>query len=163
MRDRDMYPEFTIRLLCEDGNSVIGSLNRQDQGKEHWIDDNYVGAILCGDVVAFGRWFQESDDWRFLFDENESSKLQLSASQVVYALDGYWGERAEIVLDSGISWSKVKFTAKKEWDHEHCAICWAAISESENASHFLGAGHPVCEECFKRYVQPKSLDFVPGA
>lgn len=163
MRDRSMYPEFTIKSLSENGSSVSGDLNRLNQGKEQWINDKYVGAMLCGGVVAFGRWHQEPGVWTFRFDESESHKLQLSESQVVYVLDGYWGERAEIVLDATIHWNEAKFTAKKEWDHEHCAICWAKISESENTAYYLGADRPVCSECYQNYIQPKSLGFVPNA
>ena len=78
MRDRSMYPEFTIKSLSENGSSVSGDLNRLNQGKEQWINDKYVGAMLCGGVVAFGRWHQEPGVWTFRFDESESHKLQLS-------------------------------------------------------------------------------------
>ena len=158
-----MFPKFTIIKVESNSKAVIGKLDRIFQGKEKWIDDNYIGALLNGSVIAFGRWFKEKSFWRFQFNADDSNKLSLNTGATVYAIDGYWGERIEIVYSTQIDWKKEIFKSKKNWDHEHCAICWAKISEFENTEYYLGGGsYPVCKKCYKNYVLLKVISFVPS-
>jgi len=158
-----MFPEFKIVSIDALNKSVIGSLNRTEQGSEHWIDENWIGSLLQGTTIAFGRWFKEDSLWRFAFDEKDWGKLSLSPRVVVYALDGYWGERVELVYDKGISWQKAHFVIADGVDHVHCDICWATISEDENREYYKGGqNYAVCKECYTESVGPKRLNFVPA-
>ena len=158
-----MFPRYNILKFENDGQSVVGNLNRTNQGKEKWIDNNYVGSLLKRYDIAFGRWFKEDDLWRFRFDENESKKLSLAVGELVYAIDGYWGERIELVYDKNLSWIDSSFKAEENWDHDHCSICWAPISEHVNTNYFLSSGkNPVCAECYENHVKTRDVSFVPS-
>jgi len=157
-----MFPKYKIVKFENYGQSVVGELNRTNQGKEKWIANNYVGSLLKEHNFAFGRWFKEDDLWRFRFDENESEKLSLATGELIYAIDGYWGERIELVYDKNLAWLSSIFNEEKSWDHDHCAICWATISEHQNSNYFLSSGkHPVCAVCCENHVKAKDISFVP--
>lgn len=156
-----MFPKYKIVKIEDNGQSVVGNLNRTNQGKEKWIDKNYVGSLLKGHDIAFGRWFKEDDLWRFRFDENESEKLSLVIGELVYAVDGYWGERIELVYNKNLSWANSIFKAEGNWDHDHCLICWGSISEQENTNYFIGnKKHSVCAECYENHVKATDISFV---
>ena len=50
---------------------------------------------------------------------------------------------------------------KGGWDHEHCAIQWETIDEDQPEAYFSEPDTWVCEECFNRFVRPRSLRFIP--
>jgi len=76
-------------------------------------------------------------------------------------LDGYWGDRAALVLDSCLAWVPDEWTQAD--DHDHCAICWAHIYVTENRDHFASStGKRVCAACYD-YVRSRSLDFITAA
>jgi len=160
------YPVFTISKIKEEGGILyaIGLLDRTEQGKEKWINDGWVGSLKSGSKVAFGRWSKENELWKFKFDEEEKKKIEIIPGELVFAIDGYWGERVEITLDESIEWKKSEFYSEGQWDHEHCAICWASISEYENTNYYLGnERHPICTECYHNYVKIRNISFVPIA
>jgi len=162
----NIYPEYTIKFVDENESSltVLGLLNRTFQGKEQWIKDGWVGTLKKGNKIAFGRWSKSDELWCFKFDDEERDKIIVTPGEVVFAIEGYWGERVEIVVDEDIIWKQCEFHAEKEWDHDHCAICWASISEHENTIYFLGNDrHPVCSECYNKHVKTKDISFVPNA
>jgi hypothetical protein len=48
------------------------------------------------------------------------------------------------------------------WNHEHCDICTQKIGVSGQAIGYRSdAGEWVCEACYRNYVEPKSLGFIP--
>lgn len=88
-------------------------------------------------------------------------------------LDGYWGDKAELVLDSSRKWVQRTFVPNAPdgtkahiqggWDHEHCYLCQTKISDTGNADRGGYADQEdvwVCCDCFEQYVKPKRLDFV---
>ena len=160
------YPVFTITKIDENPNSLsaFGLIDRKEQGKEKWVDDGWVGVLFTGNKVAFGRWHRQDNLWQFKFDSEEIGKIEIQEGKKVSILEGYWGERVEIALDERIEWKEVVFHTEGNWDHDHCAICWAAISEVENTRYFLGnSRHPVCPECYKKHVSVRDISFVPNA
>ncbi|MCP3929739.1 MAG: hypothetical protein GY705_11630 [Bacteroidetes bacterium] len=158
------YPVFQIIEVSTKNDTTIlsGTLDRIKQGKENWIGDCFIGSLMKGKIIAFGRWFKkENDVWEFHFDKEEKGKLHLEANESIYAIDGYWGERAEITLDETIEWKKCLFFTEGNWDHEHCAICWSTISENENQEYFIGNNkHPICIECYRNHIQPRDISYI---
>jgi len=86
-------------------------------------------------------------------------------------LDGYWGERAELVYDAARVWVRAEFRPRDSvrqgkvisggWDHEHCRICWEKISESTQPFGYHDQDEDwVCESCYEKYVTTKSIDFI---
>lgn len=50
------------------------------------------------------------------------------------------------------------------WNHQHCAICWSKISQSEQMHGYRSEEDIwVCEACYNRYIKPGSLDFIANA
>ena len=43
------------------------------------------------------------------------------------------------------------------WDHEHCELCWAKISQLPGSSPegYTDGNHWICLDCFNQYVQPR--------
>lgn len=104
-------------------------------------------------------------------------------------LDGYWGQRAEVVIDEGRTWAARRFVPidaleyfvdghrmitpvrddapasgrliEAAWDHEHCKVCDATISVASNAdAWFSSRGDWVCDRCYRAFVIRRSLDFI---
>ena len=47
------------------------------------------------------------------------------------------------------------------WDHEHCDICWAKVSESNQRGAYVDdRDHWLCEMCHSMYVQRGDVGFV---
>lgn len=160
-----MYPSFEITNI-ETANgtiSLLGSIDRTTQGKETWVADGAIGALLQDRKVAFGRWHKDSEWGRFQFDEGEKDKLKLNVGGHLAVLDGYWGERAELVYNVSITWMPITFKPNEKSDHEHCAILWETISDRENTIYYLGnARHPVCADCYQKYINNKDISFIPS-
>jgi hypothetical protein len=104
-------------------------------------------------------------------------------------MDGYWGERAELVLDENRNWNRLAFEPSDMvvfpaaggssmgtrlspeapsggklvaggWDHEHCDICPKKIGcGGESMGYFSVPDSWVCEECYNKFVAPRSLAF----
>jgi hypothetical protein len=98
-----------------------------------------------------------------------SERLHIGVSYAY--LDRYWGGRAALVLDECRSWREAVFQPYDAistggevllggWDHEHCSICWETIGCGGQAAGFVSGDDWVCGECYRRFVVPKSLDFV---
>lgn len=93
-------------------------------------------------------------------------------------LDGYWGDRAELVLDRSREWKLKTFVPKDSvryardgtkthvpggWDHEHCYVCQKTIShigEVDREGYVDQEDVWVCCHCYEQYVTPRSLAFV---
>lgn len=91
-------------------------------------------------------------------------------------LDGYWGERAEIVFGT-FDWQFKEIVSRdasfhsndgitKEisggWDHEHCSICWESMGPDLSQTHGYvnQLNDIVCQSCYQSFIVPKSLDFI---
>lgn len=124
-----------------------------------WVGEGWIAALyLIGDRFLWGR-FRDVDTAASTcsFYPDEAADLQVLRRSSSYPyVDGYWGERAELVLDAGRNWQRRRFhptdavrypapesswlvtTSSPEapsggeiisgaWEHEHCGICWETI------------------------------------
>lgn len=157
-----MYPKFTIREIQDDQGRIelLGQPSSTQCDEQKWIDDHCLGYLQHQEHLFYGRWHKAGDLWRFVFEE-VYEELGLQPGQELVAYDGYWGERVELVLNENIDWREVQFKARSQRDHDHCAICWATISEEENREYRLGDGrNAVCPNCFENHIQRKDIGFI---
>lgn len=156
----------------------------------------FIGEGWCGFVFTEKERFAQGRFTRvdpvqhtceFLPDDPAATGC-LRVGQSYPYLDGYWGERAELVLGAARTWCETAFQPadavrfktphgefwrrasdvepadgtliSEGWDHEHCSICWEKIGCFGQASGFLSEDDWVCGECFRQFVSPKSIAFV---
>jgi hypothetical protein len=135
----DELPKFQGSDVVENDGVVkfIGRLVGPLQAKDGWIACLYLGS---GRFV-WGR-FSEVDEVkrRAVFTLRDSSdRSAMSLGQQYPYLDGYWGDRAELVHDTSRVWIRTQFQPSDSsrdgqpvsdgWEHEHCSICWEKIAE----------------------------------
>jgi len=183
------YPRFrVVETQEEDEVTLLGSVTTTEYGRQTWIGDGWLGFLLRDGKVIPGRWRAHGQQWAFVLERRQDiDSFRCEAQWDV--LDGYWGERAEIVLDTSRQWRKrrfelsdaVEFRSEKGrwrvrwdgtepgegklikggWDHEHCAIRWETIDVGgQPEAYFSEPNTWVCEDCFNRFVIPKSLSFI---
>ena len=153
-------PTFHVQDIARRGSSVTlrGTVSSTGVGLETWIGDRYLGYLKRGDFLAPGRWHAAQGCWDFALERHEHLG-EINGAQNMEVLDGYWGERVELVLNTGITWTAERWT--KAADHDHCAICWATIAAVENADHFVATtGERVCAECHHNHVGRRELGFI---
>jgi hypothetical protein len=159
-----------------------------------WVGERWGAALyLVGDRFLWGR-FRDVDTaagtCSFFPDEPADLQVLQQSSSYPY-IDGYWGERAELVLDETRSWEKRRFNRTDAvgypgpegswlvtrslpespsggdiisgaWAHEHCAICWETISQHGQPEGYFNAPNTwICPKCYTTYVLPRSLAFIP--
>lgn len=177
-------PRFLITAALD--GSCIGRFDPSPFIGESWIGCLY----LADERFIWGRFIQvdlRQHTCEFLPD-NPTTMVLLRVGTPYPYLDGYWGERAELVLKTDQTWREANFqpsdavqvsvpqgimwTRSTEkapigdripngWDHEHCSICWERIGCEGQATGFVNeADDWVCGECFGLFVSPKSLAFV---
>jgi hypothetical protein len=72
------------------------------------IGDGWIGCLKTGAKLVFGRWHRRDDLWEFA--PEESGEVDAVVTQREWeVLDGYWGERAQIVLDENRRWVRARF------------------------------------------------------
>ena len=92
--------------------------------------------------------------------EEDASHGHLSMRVYRYA-DIYWGERIDLVLSVSRQWNRKEFKSHGNWDHEHCSICWADLSEQAEKFGYADQDDCwVCESCYATHVKPKDLGFI---
>jgi hypothetical protein len=190
----DGIPRFTIDQLAET-EKRIRAAGRLDRLACLGIEpaDLYAGndVLLSGRIVELqttpselGRGLEAA------FETDDARARDLLQEGTAYPIfDGYWGERAEIVLDGTRQWQRRVFEPSTgawnpasrvmrraedrtghpaeilklgAWDHEHCAICGATISQAGGDQHEGYADQRdewVCVSCFEAHVKPKNLAF----
>ena len=186
------YPRFRVLAIREENEvALLGSLTTTTYGSETWISDGWVGDLLRDEVIIPGRWRAHGHQWAFTLEKREDLDSLRSKGEWD-VLNGYWGERAEIVLDTSRQWRKMRFEVSDAiefrnekgrwwvrsdanesgegklieggWDHEHCAIQWEKIGEGgQPEAYFSEPDIWVCEECYNRFVTKRSLSFIPKA
>src|SRR5258707_171182 len=157
------FPTFDVtEQRMDDGKAVLlGSVSSTEAAGNTWVADRYLGYLKHGDSMVYGRWHSADDIWKFVVDKSQNTSALADANEFEI-LDGYWGERAELVLNRGITWRPDRWT--KTDDHDHCGICWATIAVTQNENHFLATtGQRVCASCYQAYVRPRALDFIAAA
>ena len=151
----------TFKVIERHSDEIVGSVSSTQLGDETWVADRYLGYLKQGDSLFFGRWHAAGQDWKFTLDKSETNE-DLPASDEFQILDGYWGERAELVLNTNLDWQPDRWEIQN--DHDHCAICWATISTIENQTHFCAStGQCVCNACYDSYVRTRALTFISVA
>jgi hypothetical protein len=158
-----MFPTFKINEVTNTENSLelTGRISSDSFNGHKWVDDKWVGSLKVNDSIVFGRWHKQNNDWKFAVDQEDSSKADFYVGQEVALIDGYWGERVELVVDKSINWKEATFSATERNNHDHCLICWATISEFENKRYMLANERvAVCLNCFENYIKQNSFDFI---
>lgn len=105
--------------------------------------------------------------------EEDLKRLEIGRTYKI--VDGYYGWKAEPVLDRERVWTRRVFEPKDAiktyydgrreeipggWDHEHCEICYATISPKKQPEGYADQEDRwVCIRCYETYVQPRSLAF----
>jgi hypothetical protein len=157
------FPTFRITSSAgpASGPRLLGVVSSTQWGGGTWIADGYLGYLKHGSTLVLGRWHRRDEHWEFV-PERPEHLTPVSRVAEFEVLDGYWGERAELVLDRALAWTHDEWSI--EGDHDHCAICWAAISTTANRGHFVSSGRKrVCEPCYREYVSARALGFVVPA
>ncbi len=181
-----MRPVFRVEF--KDHDALVGSLTSLTCGEQTWVGEGFFGYLLTPEGPLPGNWEPAGERWTFKpFESHDSGVIDIGDALEV--LDGYYGDRAALVLDAGREWERVTFQAYDAvrihapggvsgvrpiepedddsaeivsggWNHEHCAICWETIRPGGVGHHSL-PDEWVCERCFGEYVEPRSLAFVP--
>ncbi|MBP7744759.1 MAG: hypothetical protein KA383_01415 [Phycisphaerae bacterium] len=182
----DQLPTFTINRL-EHGRA-IGTFD-----KPLWIGERHLGDLLLPDEQFVSGRFVNVDlqSHSAAFVPTAAEDISKLLPGMTYSrFDGYWGERAALVLDRQRRWSQRVFepvdavtfkrrsvtlvgkvtnqnlpeggrVIKGGWDHEHCSICWETISpQTDPIAMFSEPDHWVCRKCYENFVVPRSLDFI---
>jgi hypothetical protein len=186
-----VFPKFRIIEIQEgDEVALLGSITTTEYGNQTWIKDGWSGCLVLEGMAIYGNWRAHGKQWTFIPENRQTLDLFKRGAQWE-VIDGYWGERAEIVLDMSRQWRKVRFEPsdaaefrgakdrwwtkapgpkpgegeliKGGWDHEHCAIQWETIDERQPVAYFSEPDTWVCEDCFNKFVLPRSLSFIPEA
>jgi hypothetical protein len=161
-----------------------------------WIGEGWIGYICIGEGRFIRGRFREIDSKANTcsFYPDDATEIAGLRPNVSYPyLDGYWGERAELVLDERRNWQRRAFepsdavryqapggasmvtkssaeappggeTVDGGWDHEHCDICWETINVYDQpAGYFSPPRTWICDRCYTSYVIPRSLAFIRTA
>lgn len=170
-------PVFSVSDVHPDSPQLTGKVDRW-----HWVGEGHIVYLLLDDGLLVEGKFRNireaTKSVSFAFREPDSAP-HIRAGESIRYLDGYWGERALIVLDRSLIWQELTFEprdatrihldGKKEeipggWDHEHCAICWAKISQHEKPVFMESSEDDcVCLDCFRNHVEARSIDFAEEA
>ena len=153
------FPTFNVIERRTD--ELVGSVSSTKLGGETWVADRYLGFLKHGDSLFPGRWHCAGENWRFALDKSQVNEA-LPVSEEFQILDGYWGERVELVLNRRIIWRADHWTLPD--NHDHCAICSATIAVAENQNHFVATTRErVCRSCYEAYVSERALNFIAVA
>ena len=156
-----------------------------------WVGENWIAGLYLGNGrFLWGRFRLVDTKARScsFFPKNTAELTTISLTGYPF-MDGYWGERAELVLDESRRWMHAKFEATDMiafraadgtsmatrsspeapqggklvaggWDHEHCFICQKKIGRGgEPTGYFSAPDEWVCESCYHSFVVPQSLAF----
>jgi hypothetical protein len=166
-------PRLRVKTIDPEGLSISFDEPR-------WIGERWIACIMLSPGrFIWGRFASISTEDRtakFILDNKKEVSLFQIGSEYEY-LDGYWGERAELVFDSSHKWEKTEFVPRDElrhlangttevvpdgWDHEHCRICWESISQVDEQKYGYKDQNDkwLCDQCFHSYVEQKKIDFI---
>ena len=173
----DGLPVLLVSEVQKDSPHIRGKVSRW-----HWVGEGHIAYLyLGGDQFVEGKFRnvnESTSSVSFAF-KHPNSVPDIKPGESLRYLDGYWGERCLIVLDRSRDWREFTFEprdaiktfhdGRKEeipggWDHEHCAICWATISQKEHHSFMKSSQDDcVCPDCFRNHVEPRNIDFIREA
>jgi|SRR5579864_3993539 len=151
-----MFPLFHI--VGRNADEVFGSVTATTYGSETWVGDGQIGYLMADDKFVSGRWHGGGDSWAFIPSDSGVMEILRPATDWV-VLDGYWGERAELVFDANRKWQKA---LNEESDHNHCAICWQTLGQGGQPDGYRSEDATwICSRCYEFFVQSRSLNFIP--
>ncbi|MBA4136213.1 MAG: hypothetical protein C0518_02715 [Opitutus sp.] len=154
-------PRFTPHHVSEhDGKiEIVGSASADNYRGRVWLGEKWIGYVgRVGEAPIEGRWFSAGSQWKFVSEDRQALTIKKEEALCLY--DGYWGERAYMVL-APLTWTKEEFVPTKQWDHEHCGICWFAIAPTSSPTFFRSSARGiVCPDCYQKYVTTRSLAFI---
>lgn len=177
------FPKLTIASIGDQDAEAVWS-------DPKWIGERHIVCIVMdSDTFVWGRLTNvnaRNSSCAFTPDDpHDLAKLEIGRSYPQG--DGYWGERAELVLNHSLVWRAREFHAsdavwfehsrtmcplsgeipaggvlvKGGWDHEHCEICSEKISQQTSpVGVFAEPGHWICDDCYQRFVLSRSLAFI---
>jgi len=150
-------PRFTARAFH--GGGWSGRFDPSPFLGERWIGcvDTGDGRFLWGRFIGIDL---PRHTGNFVPDDPDAADILHAGGSYPY-LDGYWGERAELVLDATRTWRESDFHPRDAistgserfpggWDHEHCSICWSKIDRGGKGAGFVSGANDsdwVCGEC----------------
>ena len=156
-----MFPKFSINKVfkIEEKVELVGTVSSDSFKNEKWIEDKWLGFLRKNNLFIYGRWHKQDENWKFVIKPEDTLGINFFEGEELDAIDGYWGERVELIFDENICWKEANYKAQN--DHNHCFFCWATISEVENKKYMLANERiGVCMSCYENYVIPKNLDFI---
>ncbi len=182
-------PVLMVSDVEPDSRLIKGQVSRWQWVGEGWIAYLYLG----GGQLIEGRFRNVDETTKGVSFAVEASEFPsgIAARDSIPFFDGYWGERAVIVLNEALQWRKetfktgdaIRYYMVRDGDtlrpylgdgqpeieaggntHNHCDICWATISESENHQYMRSSNDDgICVDCFRKYVGQRSIGFVEQA
>lgn len=186
-----MFPRIrTVQSEFDKLGEVVGLVTATTYGRETWVGDRWIGYLMADGRLVRGRWHAGGDLWGFA-PENSDAVREFHPDSEWIILDGYWGGRAELVLDLGRQWQKKRFEpsrairfkrrnsvymkkgddsepaegelVKNGWDHAHCEICYQTLGSGGQPDGYVSESETwVCERCYDTFVHRRSLEFIPS-
>jgi hypothetical protein len=187
-----ILPRFTVaKTRFDDFPFYEGIFDRNIH-----ICEGFIGYLVNEENFCLqGRFYKYEDGTKkaIFRPTNERPINNIIIGNIYYFLDGYWGEKVELVLSKKKEWSRQEFIKKDGyefefkgmkmiskdrekpeiatggegkvrkggWNHEHCEICEATISEKIKIFGYMSNdGKWVCEKCYQIYVNPRKLGFI---
>src|SRR5882724_3140543 len=101
-----MFPVFHVdESGVAEVPRILGRITRTTHGQQPWVGDGWLGFLRADAEFISGRWHQRGDLWEFAPDDPDAHGT-IRARSDWDVFDGYWGERAEFVLDRTLRWDK---------------------------------------------------------
>jgi hypothetical protein len=98
-----------LKIIAVDADSIAVSFD-----KMKWISEQSKGCIIFEDSLVWGKFVSIVTDEktaRFIPDRKEITAALHIDSKYDY-LDGYWGERADLVFDRNLKWVRNEFKSE---------------------------------------------------
>jgi hypothetical protein len=183
----DELPKLTVTALT-DGHCVA-TFDPAPRTGETWVGENWIGCVHVEGTFVWGRFSSvDAGSRRCRFRPDTLDDLvRFQIGQAYPYLDGYWGERAELVLTDQ-PWQRARFEPRDAvrfttpegvlmteadrsweggervpggWDHAHCEICTEKLGAGGQPHGFLSPPRTwVCERCYRQFVARRSLGFL---
>lgn len=104
-----IFPVFCVeQRRIGEASAVVGAVTRTTHGGESWVKDGGFGFLKIGAKLVAGGWRDHGERWEFA-PEDAGCVASILAHHECEVLDGYWGERAELVMDETLRWERVEF------------------------------------------------------
>lgn len=104
-----MLPKFTVRTGQGEGTGmVVGNVASTTHENENWVGEGWIGYLMDDGNLIPGRWHRREDLWAFAPENPDQCRTILGRIEWEI-LDGYWGVRAELVLDKTLQWFRTQF------------------------------------------------------